>query len=356
MTNAPEAWRQAGRSVDTVPDIGAKVNPWVNIVRRARLGSSCYAVALTVASYANGDGTSIRMGAARLAWDCEVSLATAKRGLRKLRNAGLIELVRRGNRRAGRADEYRLILAEDVLERIEVPDPEAERAGIEALKDADRESSRARYERRSRVTHDPRTEDSMEAQRGLSEDSVSDSRATFTGHPRPVNGLSRVTSGRLSRVTSDPSPSSSTLQSSYPPDIPLSRDQRLLTAQQNKPWADLQNRYDRGDLDDWQVTIEIEERIGGFDEAEERTATGMLASGSHVKAIANKILADRRANSRNLAKPRANSCEDSPDGQVDFAEWQYDPAQCACGNRLRTETDHSTNRCPKCRYGDNNDA
>lgn len=127
-------------------DHGARVNDWTDIVRRARLGPTVKLVALVIASYANADGTKVFPGVARLAVQCEVDYRTVQRALAALRKAGLIEVVRRGARRAGQSDEYRLIIAADVLERIEVPTPAAERVAIE----------RTAEPRRNRSTRHPR--------------------------------------------------------------------------------------------------------------------------------------------------------------------------------------------------------
>lgn len=79
--------------------------------------------ALIMSSYADNDGTDIHCGVALLAADMDASYRTAQRHLAWLRDVGLIELVKRGNRRRNLADEYRLILGPDVMEHVEVPDP-----------------------------------------------------------------------------------------------------------------------------------------------------------------------------------------------------------------------------------------
>lgn len=127
-------------------DHGAGTNDWIDLVRRARLGPTVKLVALVIASYARGDGTRIFPGVARLAVQCEIDYRTAQRALAKLRKAGLVEVTRRGARRAGKSDEYRLIIAEDVLERITVPTPAAERVAIERVAEP----------RRNRSTRHPR--------------------------------------------------------------------------------------------------------------------------------------------------------------------------------------------------------
>jgi len=119
-------------------DYGASVGAWTSLVRRARLGPSRKAAALVVGSYANHDGTSIYCGGARLAVDLECSLATAKRHLTWLREVGLIERVRRANRRRGYADEYRLTFGPHLLEHIKLPSPTEYDALVQAVKaDAD---------------------------------------------------------------------------------------------------------------------------------------------------------------------------------------------------------------------------
>lgn len=94
---------------------------WTDVVRRARLGSTQKVVAMMLANYADADGSRVYPGIARLVFECELTYSTIKTALRKLRQAGLIEKVGR----RGDADEYRLILHEDLLERVSVPTPAA---------------------------------------------------------------------------------------------------------------------------------------------------------------------------------------------------------------------------------------
>ena len=95
---------------------------WTDVVRRARLGRTTKAVALMLATYADNDGSRVFPGVARLAVDCELTYNVIQTALRSLRTAGLIEVVRKAVRRR-HADEYRLILAVDVLDRIDVLTP-----------------------------------------------------------------------------------------------------------------------------------------------------------------------------------------------------------------------------------------
>jgi hypothetical protein len=97
---------------DEAEDFGAKLGTWYGIVRRARLtDAKKRAFALTVGSYADNDGTSVKAGIARLSTDCEMAYSTARRYLAWMREAGLIALARAGNgKKATRSDEYRLTI------------------------------------------------------------------------------------------------------------------------------------------------------------------------------------------------------------------------------------------------------
>jgi hypothetical protein len=103
---------------------------WTDVVRRARLGRTVKAVALVLATYADADGTRVYPGVARLSYEAEVNYNTAKTALKALRDAGLIKKVGR----KGDADEYRLILAEDLADRCDVPTPAQVTLELEALR------------------------------------------------------------------------------------------------------------------------------------------------------------------------------------------------------------------------------
>lgn len=114
----------------TFVDDAVNLRQWTNLVRRARLGSHTTAVALTLATYADADGSRVYPGIARLSYDIELSYTTVKRALAKLREAGLIRKVGRH----GDADTYRLIFAEDLMERVEVPTPAQVEAHLETVR------------------------------------------------------------------------------------------------------------------------------------------------------------------------------------------------------------------------------
>lgn len=104
-------------------ELGADLGAWNALVRRSRITDRQKLAALVVSSYADPDGTGIHCGVTRLAVDLGVSYRTAQRYLSWLRQVGLLELVREGNRRKRLSDEYRLIIGPDILEHFEVLDP-----------------------------------------------------------------------------------------------------------------------------------------------------------------------------------------------------------------------------------------
>src|ERR1700722_16867088 len=148
-------------------DHGASVNDWVNVVRRGKLGPPVKLVALTIATYADPDGTHVFPGIARLAVQCELSYRAAQYAMATLRAAGLIELVRRGARRSGKSDQYRLILAANLLDRCDVPTPAAERLAIDRLtgqeKDRREKSRSTRTQRRIEPVDNPQAKADPEA-------------------------------------------------------------------------------------------------------------------------------------------------------------------------------------------------
>jgi hypothetical protein len=125
-------------------ELGATVGAWNALIRRARIGRDRKAAAFVVSSYARADGTQIHCGVARLAVDLEIGYSTARRYLAWMRQVGLIELVRAGNRRRNLSDEYRLILGPNVLEHIDVLDPAEHKKLTDGLREANRGGARER--------------------------------------------------------------------------------------------------------------------------------------------------------------------------------------------------------------------
>jgi hypothetical protein len=170
----------------TTHELGATVGAWNAVVRRARIGRDRKAAALVVSSYARANGTGIHCGVARVAVDLECSHRTARRYLAWLREVGLVELVRAGNRRRGHSDEYRLILGPNILEDLDVPDPSTYREMCKDVGDAnhgssrvspDDESSPTTDQGSSLVSHDPRDQGSNEPRSGVS----------LNGRPSPTS-------------------------------------------------------------------------------------------------------------------------------------------------------------------------
>lgn len=135
---------------DPAEDRGAKQGAWMEMIRRSRIGRDRKAAMLVIGSYAGADGTGVFPGVARLAVDCEVSYRTAGRYLKWARDVGLIELVKKGNRRRRLADEYRLIIGPDLRDRVTIPHPGVYRKLIEDIAAANRAES-ARRQRPART-------------------------------------------------------------------------------------------------------------------------------------------------------------------------------------------------------------
>lgn len=98
---------------------------WEGAVRRLALPRGVKLVAATVAQYADLDGRQVRPGRERLAEETGYSLKQVDRHLATLREVGLIVRTRSGsaNGRRALADEYRLALPEDILERVDLVRP-----------------------------------------------------------------------------------------------------------------------------------------------------------------------------------------------------------------------------------------
>ncbi|WP_328856358.1 helix-turn-helix domain-containing protein [Williamsia herbipolensis] len=104
---------------------------WERVVRAADLPTSVKCIALILATYASKDGENVRPSVATVADHMRTSERTVNRAMVTLREAGLIERVRRGNRwadsSAHRTDLHRLTIPEGVLfmpELIERSTPE----------------------------------------------------------------------------------------------------------------------------------------------------------------------------------------------------------------------------------------
>lgn len=98
---------------------------WEGTVRRLALPRGVKLVAATMAQYANPDGTEVRPGRERVAEETGYSLKQVDRHLKTLRDLGLLKRVRMGSRNGRRAlaDEYRLVIPPDILDRVDLVKP-----------------------------------------------------------------------------------------------------------------------------------------------------------------------------------------------------------------------------------------
>lgn len=97
---------------------------WDGVLRRLKLSPTVKLVAAYVSQYADTAGRHARPGVERLALETGYGSATIKRSLAKLRELGLLELVRSGSSqgRRGKANEYKLAVPADLLERVDLVD------------------------------------------------------------------------------------------------------------------------------------------------------------------------------------------------------------------------------------------
>lgn len=107
----------------------ATVREWTDILARIRFGTVRVAgkgmagariklVAARLADYADSNGSRIHPGLARLAVDLETDYRSVRAAVVHLRAVGLLQVVRAG--KGVKADEYRLTLPVDLLERDDV--------------------------------------------------------------------------------------------------------------------------------------------------------------------------------------------------------------------------------------------
>lgn len=86
---------------------------WERLIRRLAIPAHLKYLALMVATYADLDGSRVFPGVKRLSLVMDKSPATVKRGLSDLREYGLLERVKQGNRHAKESDEYQLTVPSD---------------------------------------------------------------------------------------------------------------------------------------------------------------------------------------------------------------------------------------------------
>lgn len=105
-----------GTFVDVSDRIPVDRFEWERVLRRVQMPSGAKFLALMMATYADQNGSRVRPGVERLARVMCMSEPTVKRSLSTLRDLGLIERTKQGNRHAGLADEYRLTVPSTLLD------------------------------------------------------------------------------------------------------------------------------------------------------------------------------------------------------------------------------------------------
>jgi hypothetical protein len=102
---------------------------WERIVKRVKMPRATKLTALTLATFSDRDGSNVRPGEEQLAADLDMSTRQVRRHVTRLRDEyGLIDRVQRGGSRSKYPDVYRLVLPDDLADRVEfTDDPELRR-------------------------------------------------------------------------------------------------------------------------------------------------------------------------------------------------------------------------------------
>jgi hypothetical protein len=136
-------------------DAGCTRFAWEQIVRRARFtgvipaqgkrgaisGAHFKAVAWAWSSFANPDGTKLFPGIATVAIAAEVGYRTARLVTAKLIDLGLLERVKGSIKREGNFDEYRLAIPANLLDQLEVLNPDQMKSAAASMRSAYRGSA-----------------------------------------------------------------------------------------------------------------------------------------------------------------------------------------------------------------------
>ncbi|MGY4103454.1 hypothetical protein ACW2Q0_28405 [Nocardia sp. R16R-3T] len=89
---------------------------WERWLRRLTLPPGAKYTALMAITYGDLDGSRVFPGVKKLARVMCVGEASVKRHMRVLREVGLIERVKQGNRHAEESDEYRITLPSNLMD------------------------------------------------------------------------------------------------------------------------------------------------------------------------------------------------------------------------------------------------
>ncbi|WP_043843768.1 helix-turn-helix domain-containing protein [Amycolatopsis taiwanensis] len=176
---------------------------WERLVMASQLPATTKLVAFVLRTHADPDGTRVKPGLPRLAVLTGLSYETVKRARQELVRAGLLALHKRGNRRRGHGDEYRLIIAEDLLERLQWRTPseiDAAAAEISTRRAEAEQTRRAKKHQGSAdspETTDQGSESSPEnpdqgpetGPENNDQGSPQTSETAIRGHQRPTSGL-----------------------------------------------------------------------------------------------------------------------------------------------------------------------
>ncbi|WP_027934553.1 helix-turn-helix domain-containing protein [Amycolatopsis thermoflava] len=191
---------------------------WERILLAARLPPTTKLVAFTLRTHADPDGTRVRPGLARLCVLTELSYATVRRARRQLVDVGLLALHKRGNRRLGKADEYRLILAEDVLERVEWLNPSQIDEAAEAIAAARAEAEAARRAKKQGSPSTPKPSDQDSHTTPGNPDQGSEATPDGSDQGSPASGKTAIRAHRKppSGVASEPPPNQVTKPQNRP--------------------------------------------------------------------------------------------------------------------------------------------
>lgn len=92
---------------------------WERLVREIGMPPMTKLVALTLATYANGDGTRAHPGETKLAAAVGIKERAVRNHIAILRDLGLIKRVSRGGSRLRLADVYELHVPDDLLDRLD---------------------------------------------------------------------------------------------------------------------------------------------------------------------------------------------------------------------------------------------